>query len=84
MCLSVSLYFLFSFEQVVTATLTSGLLPAPAPCDNNDDETEAVGAMVAQRKHAGEVRKTAAGLPMELRDDVFGNPLLVETIAEFA
>lgn len=72
-------------KQVVAATLTSGLMPALAPGNHNDDnETDAVGALAAQLAHAGEMRTTAAGLPLELRDDVFGNPLLVETIAKFA
>lgn len=60
-------------KQVVIATLTSGLIPALGPPNHNDDdEADAVGALAAQLAHAGEVRTTAAGLPMDLRTTCLG------------
>ncbi len=80
----VALRFLNRFifhKQVVRATLASGFTAAPTAAAAND----AVAALTQQEAATGkkEEHKTAAALPADLRDAVFGIPLLVQTIAEF-
>ncbi len=78
---------LFIFhKQVVSATLTSGFTAAPTAAAAAAAANRPVATLTQQEAGTGkkeEEHETAAALPADLRDAVFGNPLLVQMIAEF-
>lgn len=81
---------------MVAATLTSGLTPAPTVAaaatatttEDDDNDDGGVDSIAAHLAKAATVTTGGAGSKQEamagLRDAVFGIPLLVQTIAEFA
>ncbi len=74
-------------KQVVSATLTSGFTAAPTAAAAAAAANGPVAALTQQEAGTGkkeeEHKTAAAALPADLRDAVFGIPLLVQTIAEF-
>jgi hypothetical protein len=75
--------------QVVTATLISGLLPIRAAVVGEEQQEQELSAALrrgARISSAGKAKGVEAGALVSpvLRDAVFGIPLLVQTIAEFA